>query len=497
MKLRLVSLLVFAFLFYAMAQTACAHPMGNFSISRYSALHVGPDSISLTYRIDIAEIPTVFEMQSMNADGGTIISPDQKQQYLARNLPAWIDGLHLTIDQTRVPLRVVDSELLQRPGAAGLSALLVTIHCQAPLAPSASMRELDYADENFAGRTGWREIIASAIGEGCAISYSTVPAQDRSNGLAAYPTNALAAPPQVDHARLRFVFNPPAVNSSAQTSAIPSPEAASAARLPDRLAQLVAARELSPGLIVFSIAMAFALGTFHALAPGHGKTVVAAYLVGSRGTAQHACALGMVVTVTHTIGVFLLGLVVLFFSRHIVAEAVYPWLGFVSGMTILAIGAWQLVRRLSGPPMGFDPHDPAAIAAGTGHGHALPDRITPRSLIMLGISGGMVPCPSALILLLAAIALHRVAFGLTLVGVFSIGLATVLILIGLMMVYARQLIERLIPDRRAGLFRYMPIISSAAVSVLGLLIALPIVARQRIDHKNHALSLTPPWNTMR
>ena len=182
--------------------------------------------------------------------------------------------------------------------------------------------------------------------------------------------------------------------------------------------------------------------------------------------------LGIIVTLTHTIGVFILGAAVLLASKYVVAESIYPWLGFISGMLILAIGGWQLVRRLSGPAAQLDPHDPAVVASGRGHSHALPERITVASLMALGVSGGMVPCPSALVLLLASVALHRTAFGLALVGIFSLGLATVLILIGLLMLSARRFGERWMPTGGLTWFRYLPVASSIAVSVLGLLIAL-------------------------
>ena len=128
-------------------------------------------------------------------------------------------------------------------------------------------------------------------------------------------------------------------NAHAATAVPPRPR--------DALAALITTEHVSLSVALISLLGAFVLGTFHALAPGHGKTVVAAYLVGSRGTARHAVLLGIIVTLTHTAAVFALGVAVLFASRYVLPERLYPWLGFVSGMMILSIGAWQLVRRWS------------------------------------------------------------------------------------------------------------------------------------------------------
>src|SRR5271154_85596 len=115
---------------------------------------------------------------------------------------------------------------------------------------------------------------------------------------------------------------------------------------PDALVRLMHAGALTPWMLAAAIGIAFALGAAHALTPGHGKTIVAAYLVGSRGTLRHAAFLGAMVTFTHTVVVFLLGLATLVLFRYIVPEKVIQTLGVVSGLSIVAIGAWVLQRRL-------------------------------------------------------------------------------------------------------------------------------------------------------
>ena len=252
----------------------------------------------------------------------------------------------------------------------------------------------------------------------------------------------------------------------------------------------------------------------HALAPGHGKTIVAAYLVGSRGTLKHALFLGSMVTFTHTVSVFLLGLGVLFFQQYVVPERVIPVLGAISGGSIVFIGANLLYRRLrvltgdtgSGvhnhhhynfdhahdpeqldPEMRFLPegysHDQNLSSRGgfahththdgQTHTHLVPDqRISLGSLVALGASGGLVPCPSALILLLSAIALGRTAFGLMLLVAFSLGLAIVLMGIGAMVLYARQLLPEGSDIRSRPFFRLVPVFSAVVVMILGVLMTM-------------------------
>jgi nickel/cobalt exporter len=225
--------------------------------------------------------------------------------------------------------------------------------------------------------------------------------------------------------------------------------------------------ERSTWLILVSLPIALTLGAFHALSPGHGKTVVAAYLVGTRGTAWHALVLGVVVTLTHTAGVFALGFVVLFASGTIIPERLYPWLGFASGAMIFCVGAWQFVRRLSAnysttPPL--DPHGPG------GHTHEIPERMSFAGLVALGVSGGIVPCPSALIVMLSAIALQRAAAGIVLIVAFSIGLASVLILIGMAAVMAQSWLRRF--SWEASMTGRLRLMSSCVVAVLGAAIAI-------------------------
>jgi len=266
------------------------------------------------------------------------------------------------------------------------------------------------------------------------------------------------------------------------------------------LTELITTRQLSPGIIVFALLMAIGLGAFHALEPGHGKTLVAAYLVGSRGTAWHALLLGLTVTTSHTIGVFALGAVALFASHYIVPERLYPWLGFISGILIASMGivllrqAWlryhgySLVHHHSHEHQSNHSHGHDYLHGHThDHGHSQhmhqhasdhgdyarhlhPGRgeVSYGALLTLGITGGMVPCPGALVVLLSAVALQRIAFGMLLIVAFSIGLATVLVGAGLLLVSARGILQRWSTD--GPWLTYLPFLSPLVITPLGILL---------------------------
>lgn len=267
----------------------------------------------------------------------------------------------------------------------------------------------------------------------------------------------------------------------------------------DALAKLLHQPAITPWMIAAGIGIAFVLGAAHALTPGHGKTIVAAYLVGSRGTLKHAAFLGGMVTFTHTVSVFLLGMATLFLFQYVVPENITRILGTVSGISIMAIGGWMLYKRLrAASPShshahqhghGHDhPHDQAHHHHDhhhCGHEHAhnhdhshehgphghthMPDEISWSGLVALGASGGLVPCESALVLLLSAIALRRVGLGLLLLVAFSLGLALVLMVIGVLVIYAKNLVPESKRTSRNPFFRWVPVASAAVVLALGLL----------------------------
>jgi nickel/cobalt exporter len=265
----------------------------------------------------------------------------------------------------------------------------------------------------------------------------------------------------------------------------------SAASQTEPLTRLLHQQALTPWMIAAAIGIAFALGAAHALTPGHGKTIVAAYLVGSRGTLKHAAFLGGMVTLTHTITVFLLGIATLFLFHYVVPQNVTQVLGAISGLSIVAIGGWMLYKRLRGAGHahshdhghshvhdhghdhdhghGHDHHHEHTHSHGPGGHTHMPDEISWSGLAALGASGGLVPCESALVLLLTAIALRRVGLGLLLLVSFSLGLALVLMGIGVLVIYAKNLLPGGGNASGNPFFRWMPVASAAVVMVLGII----------------------------
>jgi ABC-type nickel/cobalt efflux system permease component RcnA len=507
----LVTLGLLAVLSLAAPGHGTAHPLGNFSISRYTGIEVGRNVIALRYFVDMAEIPTFQELQAHGIPADP--AEPRVSRYVRDTAEALKQGLELEVAGRRLALEVRSAEVIFPEGAGGLPTMKLAILYRAALGNSPDGSEdLRYRDDNFASRAGWKEVTAVAQ-SGAAILERSVPAQDRSRELSDYPTDLLDSPPQVSQARLRFTRPmpmPPAVvaavappatktiaderQSPASLEPVAAPRPNVRAASGNAFTELIGARELTVSVVALALVVAAALGALHALEPGHGKTVVAAYLVGSRGTAWHAVILGLIVTASHTAGVYLLGAATVYASRYIVPERLYPWVALGSGLAIAALGLSLFLRRYAGrevaPAHGHhhhhdghhhhghghehDHHHPHDDAGHHHHAHAA-GSVSLRQLWALGITGGIVPCPAALVVLLSALSLRRVGFGLLLIVAFSLGLALVLVAIGLLVVYAGRLVTRL--DERGPLVtRWLPLMSSAVMTLLGLSIAIQTLA---------------------
>ncbi|HZP42094.1 MAG TPA: high-affinity nickel-transporter [Candidatus Binatia bacterium] len=465
------------------AAPAAAHPLGNFTVNRYAALDVRPGRLAVHYVVDMAEIPAFQELRAADGDGDGALGAAERAAWAARTAAAIRDGLVATLAGAPLALVPGAHAVALPPGAGGLPTLRLDLDLEAAL-PAATGR-VTFRDGNFAGRAGWREVVARA-GGGLALARSSVPAHDRSDALRAYPTDLLATPPAVSAAHFEVVAAPAGAAAGEAPDAVPAAGArAGAMRFADRLTELVATRApLGPRLLLLSLLAAAGLGALHALGPGHGKAIVGAYLVGARGTARHACLLGLVVTLTHTLGVYVLGLATLGASRWVLPERLFPWLGAASGLLVLAIGASLLVARLGavadgGPAHGPDGHEHDHTHGpgghhhhhhGHGHHHVPGGPLGWRALLALGVSGGLLPCPSAMVVMLGAIGLGRVAFGLCLIVAFSAGLAAVLVAVGLAFVHARRLLDRVPSGGR--LLRAAPVVSALAISLAGLVIVM-------------------------
>jgi ABC-type nickel/cobalt efflux system permease component RcnA len=503
----------------------------------------------------MAEIPTFQEIQESGIEPKA--GDPSLEAYLTRKAELLRDGLVLEVNGKRLELRAESRDIIFPPGAGGLPTMKVGFRYKAKLIGDSKAGDylLNYRDVNFPGRAGWKEVVAVA-GSGAGILNSSVPEIDRSSQLNDYPTDLLNSPPQELEAKVAFsaavvpasvaatassrtdtgagekarpiskvqttraevshgsgkveqvkqpgdaqVVKPAVIDADSTEANENSPQLRANRQATPRnsFTELIATEKLGLGIILIALGAAVGLGAVHALEPGHGKTLVAAYLVGSRGTVQHAFLLGLIVTAAHTAGVYLLGAVTLYASQYIVPERLYPWLGVVSGVLIAGLGAVLLVRRYLGKdgllnhhhhhhldhshsPDGHDHHhhyhhhDDRGHGHSHDHGHTHGDRdvdrqVSFRELLTLGISGGIVPCPAALVVLLSAVSMQRIGFGLLLIVAFSVGLAAVLITIGLLMVSARQFMSQFQVNSRLTT-RWLPLTSSAFILVFGIALAV-------------------------
>jgi len=416
---RMVVLAVLAAAFVAPA-AAQAHPLGNFTINRFARVEVAGHRLYVRYVLDMAEIPT-YQAQQQGVDAGVY----------ARRIAA---GLRVTLGGRAVRLVPVAHALAFPPGVGGLHTMRLELILRGPSVSGAE--RLTVSDTNYADHIGWREIVVGAS------------AHSISDELRAYPKSLLQSP--LDITRAAAAVTPTG-------DQVPALTRGKALEARDRVAdsgftRLIAQGKLSVLVILASLVAALFWGAAHALSPGHGKTIVTAYLIGQRGTPRDAAALGAIVTLTHTVGVFALGLVTLALSQWIVPDTLYPWIDLTAGVLVVSIGLTVLRARFR-----HAHHD---------HHHHHEGDLSRKSLLAVGVSGGILPCPSALVVLLAAISLHRLAFGLVLIVAFSTGLALSITGLGLVAVLAKR--------RFAGrsfdglLVRALPVVSAAVILAAGV-----------------------------
>jgi ABC-type nickel/cobalt efflux system permease component RcnA len=474
----LAAAVVLAVAVLAAPALASAHPLGNFTTNRYDEVVASGDHLYVLAVLDLAEIPT-FQAKPDVAELG--------RSGYARSVAGTIaDGLTLSVAGQTRELRELRHTLVFPRGAGGLRTTRLEIVYDAGGAPASGT--VDLRDDTFPGRIGWREVVVSS-NRGAMLDASDAPSRSVSDRLLVYPKNMLTSPLDVRSASVQVRGSVLAGAPPALGRATTAPVRAGSGT--GSFASLVARDQLSVGFVLLALGLALFWGSAHALTPGHGKSIVAAYLVGTRGRPRDALALGGIVTVTHTIGVFTLGLVTLALSELIVPEDLYPWMNLVSALLVVGVGVVVLrerVRAARRPPATADhhSHDHEHPHGKHHHDHEgmtdeeharahLPERGTGfRGLLAVGVSGGIIPCPTALVVLLAAISLHRVAFGLVLIVAFSIGLAAVISGIGLVAVGARQTFKRVSFEGR--IVRALPAVSALLVLGIGVVMtarALP------------------------
>jgi nickel/cobalt exporter len=486
---------------------ASAHPLGNFTINHYNGIRVAAAAVVIDHVTDFAEIPTFAEKQTMDLDGDGAISATEAADYQRSACAKLASQLALTADGSPLALAPIATGLHFAMGAGSEVMRLVCV-MRAPLTLSAAGASFQFSDSSFAERRGWHEIVVE--GDATTISDSDVRAAGVSNRLTSYPSELLSVPLNEQSATFAARPGGPALppmtfSDSTPINSVtpvepptnPAPQPAPAAAVPNGTTDLGAdvtalfqAPDLTLPIIVLSLLVAAALGAIHALSPGHGKTVMAAYLVGSRGNTRQALGLGLTVTVSHTLGVLALGLLSLSATAILPPERLYPILSIASGAIVVVIGAYLLVTRLRtwrsesrdnvahehdhgqprrnivDRPEGWHEH------GGRGHTH-LPQQqaMGRRGLFALGLSGGMIPSVSALLVLIGSISIGRPLWGIVLTIAFGIGMASVLVGVGIALVHARKLVERIPAAGKLNFGQRLPVVTAAVVLVAGLLIA--------------------------
>lgn len=485
-KKRLTLIALLTVMLFTLVQTVAAHPLGNFSVNRYRHITVQDDNqLTLLYVVDMAEIPTFREYSTLDADNDELITDTEKAAYLTEMSQQLGQNALLSINGEQVKWTAVNQSIVLGTGQGELPIMRLEFAFAGDTAVAASeIYEASFQDNNFEGQAGWQEVVISAEGSNALLN-SSAPATDLSNQLLAYPDNWLENPPAVSSATFSFetAVSAPS-NIATETTSQPLTTTAPVTTFgSDEFADLLATKLDEPGAIFIAILIAIGLGAAHALTPGHGKTIVGAYLVGSRGTAKHALFLGLTTTITHTIGVFAFGFLVLFASKFFLPEAFYPWLGVISGLLVVIIGFSMFRGRLKAYLDVPDNHEDVEgyhTHFGIGHTHTPQREPGIRNLLALGVSGGLIPCPSALILLLSAIALNKIALGLLLIVAFSVGLAGVLTAIGFALVFANRMFEMSPFTGNGRITKAIPALSALAITVAGLIITYKAVIETNI-----------------
>jgi ABC-type nickel/cobalt efflux system permease component RcnA len=502
--------------------------LGNFTINQYCALELASTTAQVHYVVVFGQLPALSELHSADANGDGVTSQAERDAYIGKLAPALAENLELLVNGSKVPLRATHwaSSLPTEQGGFSLR-VDVDLDAVLPAAAVAAPRQLGFNNRNYAGRMGWNEIVvkparglvvfdtnaySTSLTGGLSEALRTLPAAGPLDERAVHLSFALTAPPGAvlltdrgGHGDATATRDP---RGTSTVSASNSQSEWIAYRT-RQLVQAISSPHVQPGVALLALLGALLLGAVHALSPGHGKTIVGAYLVGSRGTPRHAAFLGLTVTITHTIGVFVLGFATLYASRYIVPERLFPILSLLSAALVLGMGVILLVQRGRAASQALSKVTPArsstfhfvgaddTVAAGTRgllfapaaqfvdptmhshgggpmHSHLPPgaagEKISWRSLLTLGVSGGLVPCPSALVLLLAAVALNKTAYGMLLVVAFSIGLAITLTLVGLTFLYARN---RLRGSRAGSRWAHVvPVLSAGAITVIGIVLSV-------------------------
>ncbi|MFI5755888.1 nickel/cobalt transporter [Streptomyces sp. NPDC051569] len=540
-----------AWLLGAAAPAAQAHPLGNFSVNHYTGFTLRPGRVSVLAVTDTAEIPTLQSAPDVDTDGDGTRSGAERAAWAATRCAETTRKLAVTTPRRRLAWTVTSAAFVYRPGQGGLRTSRLECRLQAPLDLAGGPVTLRVDTGVDTTRVGWNEITAKGVG--ARLRHSTVPETSSTGELRAYPRDLLATPRGDTRAQFTAAVgdDAPGAHGGAPESGPGNGLTARVEALSQHLTSLAGARNLTVPVGLLAVLLSVVLGAGHALLPGHGKTVMAAYLAGRRGGTRDALTVGATVTLTHTAGVLVIGLCLTAFSS-LAGDTVLNWLGVASGALVALVGAALLTdavrrsRRGARPApadaLSAGPLRPALVGAaapgtgtgtgtGTGstvaaqppgqdhghhhgrgdsdghgqahdhdhardHAHGKPHRhgllghrhthapagadarpFTTRGLVGLGIAGGLVPSPSALVVLLGAVALGRTVFGAGLVLAYGLGMAATLTSVGLLLVRLGGRVDKLTDRPLFTLVRRLGPYSALLTAALVLVVGLGLVAR--------------------
>ncbi len=529
-----------------LAPVASAHPLGNLTVNHYDGLHLFADHLTDAAVEDVAELPTLQRKPSIDTNGDGRLSVTERTSYAGTQCRAMAGALSIVVGGHRVAMTVERSSYAERPGVIQLT--VGRLECDLTGRVDLSSRATVQVNSPWDGDgIGWHEI--TAVATSVSLRGSPFPARSISDELRRYPNNLLSSPLDV---RSGTVTTEPGAGSSTYRIAKDLPVAGVLVRQLNRLAttfnDVVGSKHLTVGVGLLAVLLSVLLGAGHAFLPGHGKTIMAAYLVGRRGRLRDVVTVGATVTITHTAGVLLLGLAISTTASFAPTQA-EQYLGVISGLIVAGVGVGLLVaavrkRRRVGiatalraaPEVdevvaglhldtsvvpagrlvagggtgdvallapahphphphhdhdhdhgatGHDhphgaPHDHGTadhrhglFGRGHAHSHAPSDGgFSKGGLVGLGIAGGLVPSPSALLVLLAATALGRTVFGVVLVLGYGLGMAGALSLAGLLLVRLRGRLDRFAGSPRLAraerLLTLLPVLTALLVLAVGV-----------------------------
>lgn len=424
-------------------QTSAAHPLDEFYQVTYITVAANRITLQIEQYTGVLIAPQVLKL--IDTDQDDFISTAESQAYV--NL--FLKDITLELDNQPTPLTPANLDF-STPLDLRAGVGVIRINLSADLPPDHRGSHQFYYKNSFLPDIS--VYLANAISDASGWVNITNQEQD------------------VFQSSLRLKYSvepgaPVAISAEATPVRIEMPGGVLAGQ--EQLTSYLYDATLSPLLLTAALGLAALLGGLHALTPGHGKTLVAAYLIGSQGTTGQAIALGSIVTFTHTASVIVIGLLALLASQFMVPNILVPALEVISGFLVVILGLRLLRNRWRFRNEDAPHHSHDHSHTHVHDHHHLPEQVTLSDLLTLGISGGLVPCPEALGVMLLAIGLNRVLLGLGLIVAFSFGLAAVLIVIGILLVRSKALLDRL--SGLGGRWqKWLPLTSAVVVTILGL-----------------------------